>query len=197
MAKDRAKRRNLTRIARRMPNNTVVVYFPHGIKEPDKEAGAIGKRVCQAAYRVMVRCDVVGLQIVDQLDLTLTKEDIEKVSWIGTTFLSLLVIQTMYLKEMMTASISERLFSIFVDLLQMLYNSSVVFPDEMMDKIHERQCIVQMIQKITPIPLERRHSSTSRTSIISVGEILNVIEDTMASLIYGDTKDPHNPREDS
>ncbi|KAF6203137.1 hypothetical protein GE061_003553 [Apolygus lucorum] len=154
MAKDRAKRRNLTRIARRMPNQTVVVYFPHGIKEPETSTG---KRVCQAAYRVMVRCDVVGLQIADQLDLTLTREDIE----------------------------------------QMLYNSPIVLPEEMLKNIHERQCIVSLIQKISPIALERRHSSTSRISVISVGDVLNVIEDSVASLIYGDTRDPHNPREDS
>lgn len=156
MSKDRAKRRNLTRIARRMPNQTLVVYFPHGIKEPEAQS-AINKRICHAAYRVMVRCDGEGLHIVDQLDLTLTREDME----------------------------------------QMLYNAPVIFPEEMLENISERQSIVSLIQKITPLSLERKHSSSSRVSLISVGENLNIIENVVASMIYGDTRDPHNPREDS
>lgn len=71
------KMRTLERIARSLRHHSVVLIFPHIIKEPDEN---IKKRTCPAAYKLMVSYDQIQMSPVDQMDIFVTLEQFAEVS---------------------------------------------------------------------------------------------------------------------
>uniref|UniRef100_A0A146KSJ8 Thioredoxin domain-containing protein 6 n=1 Tax=Lygus hesperus TaxID=30085 RepID=A0A146KSJ8_LYGHE len=129
VAKDRVKRRNLERIARQLTNQTVVLFFPHAITEPEEDGST--KRTCQAAYQLMVKYETASLQISDQLDRFVTEEDLKLI----------------------------------------LYNSDFEVPEEVIEEMKSRKCLVSLLQEVVaPSSPERRTSSSSYSSQLSRNE---------------------------
>lgn len=82
---------------------------------------------------------------------------------------------------------------------QVFYNSDMELSEDVIKEMRERKCLVSLLQEIVaPVSPERRQSNSSNTPQISLNhQKMNAIEGTLCSFVYGDSKDPHNPSEDS
>ncbi|XP_014248371.1 thioredoxin domain-containing protein 3-like [Cimex lectularius] len=145
---DKVKLRNYERLGRVMNTQTIVVFFPPSIVEPEEPNG---KRTCAASYKLMAKYDNIGLSIADQLDILLSREEI----------------------------------------MNMMYNSGLSLPEELLKMTDTRACIAALIQDSAALAVERGQPGNA------INLPLDQVEQRLAAMIYGEKMDPLRPSSDS